>query len=1105
MAGSRTVLSFLATVVVALAFNPAIPAGKRWTTVSRGTVRRNLVEQKPTDAFQELLEAGGDGPKLIKDMPSALNTAVLNGVVPALAAAAAGASWAVLPPPVAAVAAYGGSILGAQGRRKMVPAMDAAAKLELAELLAPGDYTSITPTTLEAIQTKYKVPDEVFTDIKVDLYAKFLVAMLRSPEFKTSELKECAALKEALAMDGEALGDAFFACAEEIYTTKVAWTNTKVLEDPESLERMTLDKCAFLASRVMGDHDTAEGAAYTLARIVTILQLESKQDLEDRCFDVAMPLYQTALDTVLTKLESVTYDNLAKARASLGLSDRQVVEEHESVFTNELCSIMEKADFQLDKDGVARLAKLAEVLGVSDADREAMVLEQIIPVFEFDINDVMARMMEDPTAEVSEAVGVVCARMAGLSMTPKQAQSVIVNCLKANLAKPFEQAVSYARVDNAKGALGAMQATLESKEAAAIMLEALEENKLVPVEVVDEFFNSALPPVSSSIAKQLYTGMLLDALEAEEPEVMDAVAELEPMLGLTDADVLAIYNKECGPVLNTKLKENLWKMEKGECSPEEAKQALDEYTSAARVPGKVLESVSMSTYQERLESVTSEGKIMSKDERADLDNLRTFLSIADADVLHLHLAASSDAYKKSCAEAFSAASNGIVSAEYREGLAKVADRLMISEEDASKLFNLAARAHLEPMAKKLVDVFERNVLTKEQYAQKHGTDDGEDFTGDGTGDKSLGIGEGSGNADLPGACLALAQFFEGNGLLPEESDEEGAKEESPKYAVTASGLFQEKMFEELFRTFKVKSMQEQAGSKYDLAAKHLGGLLGLPEGVTDRITSELGADVYKNFVGQLLNTKGTVEPGDFQQLVTIQQSLGMGEDEAMELLWSLKKGFVAKKIESALSVTTNPDGSTIAEIKAVAKRAGVDIGSDMELEAKTLMKLFLADAKDAVLSGRGLDKATGEPSPEVLSQVQEDWGVETDVAGGAFEEMVKSGLAKAAEQAQGALQRDDQKTALEALEELIAFSPFAGEGAKVENEAMKVDLVKVYKDAKADYVEGLNEEDAKKLETLEAALGASVLHEGRRKSPIGTPLSHAATKINRTQKNPKAA
>ena len=45
----------------------------------------------------------------------------------------------------------------------------------------------------------------------------------------------------------------------------------------------------------------------------------------------------------------------------------------------------------------------------------------------------------------------------------------------------------------------------------------------------------------------------------------------------------------------------------------------------------------------------------------------------------------------------------------------------------------------------------------------------------------------------------------------------------------------------------------------------------------------------------------------------------MGEDEAMELLWSLKKGFVAKKIESALSVTTNPDGSTIAEVCAAAR------------------------------------------------------------------------------------------------------------------------------------------------------------------------------------------
>lgn len=75
-----------------------------------------------------------------------------------------------VPLPVKVATLYGGAVLGAEGRRKIVPNLDSAALLELAMVFdASGDFTQVPPVRISEVQRKYKLPDEAFADIKIEM------------------------------------------------------------------------------------------------------------------------------------------------------------------------------------------------------------------------------------------------------------------------------------------------------------------------------------------------------------------------------------------------------------------------------------------------------------------------------------------------------------------------------------------------------------------------------------------------------------------------------------------------------------------------------------------------------------------------------------------------------------------------------------------------------------------------------------------------------------------------------------------------------------------------------------------------------------------------
>ena len=92
------------------------------------------------------------------------------------------------------------------------------------------------------------------------------------------------------------------------------------------------------------------------------------------------------------------------------------------------------------------------------------------------------------------------------------------------------------------------------------------------------------------------------------------------------------------------------------------------------------------------------------------------------------------------------------------------------------------------MVTKLISEFERTVLTKDQYAQRTGKDQGEDLNVDGPG-TSLGIESG---ANMMLDIVNLVDFYEGNELWTGSKDS-STNATSYSYRVTARGMADDKV------------------------------------------------------------------------------------------------------------------------------------------------------------------------------------------------------------------------------------------------------------------------------------------------------------------------
>jgi Chloroplast envelope transporter len=195
----------------------AAPALAQSTRQRRRGTARMLVDPKGSDSFGEL-EAEAEGNAIRKALrklgPSAAK-AVSTGLIPAAAALGY-----LVTPGGRAVSAVGAAVSGLAGtvaRRKMGDEAKATAPAAVAQLLTSKDMKSIRPAEVREVLTSYGLDAEAGDAVLVDIYRRFLLAMCKGSSARASEIKELSALREALGLTGEQLGDAHYAASTTLY------------------------------------------------------------------------------------------------------------------------------------------------------------------------------------------------------------------------------------------------------------------------------------------------------------------------------------------------------------------------------------------------------------------------------------------------------------------------------------------------------------------------------------------------------------------------------------------------------------------------------------------------------------------------------------------------------------------------------------------------------------------------------------------------------------------------------------------------------------------------------------------------------------------------
>jgi len=569
--------------------------------------------------------------------------------------------------------------------------------------------------------------------------------------------------------------------------------------------------------------------------------------------------------------------------------------------------------------------------------------------------------------------------------------------------------------------------------------------------------------VSPTVARELYSLLLGDALENGDEDTMAAVADMETIMDLNDAMVEAVYTDVCGPLLHARLLQSLTIDDAGATLSPDAKQANEAFVKSMRIPAALFEAVKTDIYANKLAGATAKGRIMSVVERDDLDTLRAFLDVGNEKAFELHLDACGSAFRQSVSEAMGA--TGVINADYKDGLAKLGDRLMLSETDQTALYFGAIRDRVTPMVDKIVSEFERSVLSKDQYGAKTGKDQGEDlFVQGGT---TLGLEAG---ANLLLEVVNLVDFFEGNKLWEAEGD----SDVDFTYLISAKGARDAQLLEDVFRQFIVSSFQAKSPdseNRYKLAQTHFAGILGITGARRAEIQNDIGKVVYGNYVNNLLRSKGCIETPDFQYLVNIQQMLNMDEDLCMSELIDLKVKF-AKILVAEAYKEPQLTASVVQRLKIGVDKLGVDLVDDVRLDLKRRLELFVAESIAVIESGKTLLEGK-----EAIEDIQENWQVSDSDATEAFTKAVHSICEESAKQASLDLKSKNDLQVVEGMEKIVKFGQYVTfnldeDGTKhVEiDERVKQNLIQLYATAKGDFKEDMTEEEEANIALLNQIL-----------------------------------
>lgn len=301
--------------------------------------------------LEELLDADTGVTKTVRKSPLLWKIASY-AAIPASAALGFG----MVPSTKMAANAAGAvatGVAGFIGRNKMTDLAGSAAKPAIAECVIEYGIGEPAETAekLEVLREEFSVHPDDFKSLCGDVYRKYLVGMVKfDNQPRSSELTELENLKAALSLDNLAVGEAHMSAAQDWYRETCLFITEEDLEDEDSAERQAMNKILYLTERALRQNGETEGAfLYEMTRTAKVFNMTYYEALE-RVEEVVEPFYERALKSARGKLgtDKVSANMLERARATLGVNDRMGFDLHESALNDEVRSLIEGDDGEID-------------------------------------------------------------------------------------------------------------------------------------------------------------------------------------------------------------------------------------------------------------------------------------------------------------------------------------------------------------------------------------------------------------------------------------------------------------------------------------------------------------------------------------------------------------------------------------------------------------------------------------------------------------------------------------------------------------------------------------------------------------------------------------
>ncbi|KAA8495694.1 Transmembrane protein [Porphyridium purpureum] len=971
---------------------------------------------------------------------------------------------------------------------------------------------------VDKLQRESGMDAEAFAELRKSIYSLYFKAMVYATKgaTKASEVGELLRLKSALGLDGTQVGNAHYEASRDFYRENVVWLESEEDDDNVRAARDGLDKILFLSDRVFAK-DGEEAYRYENARVWKFFNI-TEAAAKARIVGVALPFYRKTVEKAI-KDPKITAEDLRSLQDALGMTDDDTRTVKRDAYQAQLQICVNEKGF-FDESDQQKFVRLRDLLSVSEETARDFLVRFTSPVYAEAVRLALTDVQSsDPEASnATKIYGRLALRQSELLLGREEARNILYSHIRDDIIGKLQETRKNLRLNNMSGTVSSLKDALAHTENIVRLVRAtMGSEDADPMAALRLYMGDVSEELGRQEPKQMYRVFLGECLSDRNVDEGEAkqLNLLRNVLNLTEDDAAEAYRVTTGPLYR---KEAALKLQEGQELTDSAKADLRKLLTSLSVPEQTVKQINGDLYRERLLKFADGNRILSELDAAQLAKLRDFLDLTLADVTDTHAKVCAPIYEQAVNEAMG--SSGIILEEYQAALARLRERLCLTEDAGKQIFYQVAKGRLFNFAQRAVKVMQARQTIRGATEER---DVGDDPFVNRAG-AQLGI-EGSG---LTIELYAMVEFYVRNKILIEETEEyeveemvevpesseesatsamtgaskegttadEGAGSEataaeeagqakkepkmelrkvkktrkSYKYPVDLRGAFEPKLVQELYRQYSIQcfatkaSTQEQ--SRLYAEKSKLAPILGLTPVEQKEVDQSIGRPILNNFLGQILQ-QGPITDQILQAIKPIQQETGLTDKEFNDMILEAKMGRVMVLVERCFaSPRVLPE--MVRKVRETAAQNGVDMVKDLKVSADQRGKLFAVEVDDAIENGR-----ITPTDQSALSTAQNGFSIDEQQAQDILLECIQRRCSGLMTDAAGALRQDRLETAVDDIIKMLRFGRLLP--AKVDNKVVsmkeKQELVLVYQ-SYAIREGAMSQSEKESLELLKLMMGA---------------------------------